>query len=110
MIVNWANDGLLQAYDSKMLVNDGEMLIYDGEMLLNDGKMSLRYYTNFPDSISSHYIWSPVDWKDLNFFLIFLTRLAYAIKVCGLFIKFPLISWAPDLYYYPIPHNYIIIE
>jgi len=32
MMVEWANDGLLQANDGKMLVNDGEMLVNDGEM------------------------------------------------------------------------------
>ena len=28
MMVKWANDGTLQAYDGKMLVNDGEMSIW----------------------------------------------------------------------------------
>ena len=32
MMVNWANDSLLQANDDKMLVNDGEMQVNDGEM------------------------------------------------------------------------------
>ena len=40
MMVRWANDGVLQAYATKMLVNDGEMLI-------NDGEMSLGSYTHF---------------------------------------------------------------
>jgi len=31
-MVEWANDGLLQANDGKMLVNDGEMLVNNGEM------------------------------------------------------------------------------
>ena len=31
-MVKWANDGLLQAYNGKMLVNDGEILVNDGEM------------------------------------------------------------------------------
>ena len=32
MMVKWANDGLLQANATKILVNDGEMLVNDGEM------------------------------------------------------------------------------
>ena len=40
MMVKWANEGLLQAYDGKMLVNDGEMLV-------NDGEMSIWSYTHF---------------------------------------------------------------
>ena len=47
MMVKWANYGLLQAYDGKMLDNDGEMLIKDGEMLVNDGEMSIWWYTHF---------------------------------------------------------------
>ena len=39
-MVIWVNDGLLQAYSSKMLVNDGEMLG-------NDGEMSIWPYTHF---------------------------------------------------------------
>ena len=39
MMVEWANDGLLQA-------NDGKMLVDDGQMLVNDGEMSLWYYTH----------------------------------------------------------------
>ena len=40
MVVKWANDGLLQAYNGKMLVNDGEMLV-------NDDKISIWSYTHF---------------------------------------------------------------
>ena len=40
-MVNWANDGLLQANEGKMLVNDGEMLVNDGEILVNDDEMSI---------------------------------------------------------------------
>ena len=40
MMVNWANDGLIQANDGKMLVNDGEMLV-------NDDEMSIWSCTNF---------------------------------------------------------------
>ena len=32
MMVEWANDGILQANDGQMLVNDGEMVVNDGEM------------------------------------------------------------------------------
>ena len=39
-MVEWSNDGLIQAYDGKMLVNDGEMLV-------NDGEMSIWSYTHF---------------------------------------------------------------
>ena len=46
MMVNWANDGILQANDGEMLVNDGEMLVNDGEMLVNDGEMSIWSYTH----------------------------------------------------------------
>ena len=45
--VQLLNDGLLQAYEGKMLVNDGEMLVNDGEMLVNDGVMSICLYTHF---------------------------------------------------------------
>ena len=40
MMIKWANDGSLQAYASKMLVNDGEMLF-------NDGVMRVWSYTHF---------------------------------------------------------------
>ena len=40
MMVEWANDGLLQA-------NDGEMFVNDGEMLVNDCVMSKWLYTHF---------------------------------------------------------------
>ena len=36
MMVQLSNDGLLQAYDGKMLDNDGEMLVNGGKMLIND--------------------------------------------------------------------------
>ena len=32
MMVRCANDGVLEAYVTKRLVNDGEMLVDDGEM------------------------------------------------------------------------------
>ena len=32
MMVKWANDGLLQTYDGKMLVNDADMPVNDGEI------------------------------------------------------------------------------
>ena len=38
MMVRWANDGVLQANATKMLVNDGQMLINDSERLVNDVK------------------------------------------------------------------------
>ena len=47
MMVKWANYGLLQAYDGKMLDNDGEMLVNDVDMLVNDGEMSIWWYTHF---------------------------------------------------------------
>ena len=54
MMVRWANDGVLQANATKMLVNDCEMLVHDGEMLVNDGEilvndveMSIWSYTHF---------------------------------------------------------------
>ena len=40
MMVKWANDGLLKANATKMLVNDVEMLI-------NDGEMSIWAYTHY---------------------------------------------------------------
>ena len=40
MMVKWANDGLLKANATKMLVNDVEMLI-------NDGEMSIWSYTHY---------------------------------------------------------------
>ena len=47
MMVEWANDGLVQANDGKMLINDdeSEMLVNDGEILddgVNHGIMSIR--------------------------------------------------------------------
>ena len=47
MMVRWVNEGVLQAYATKMLVNNGEMLVNDGEMLVNDGEMSKWSYTHF---------------------------------------------------------------
>ena len=38
VMVKWANDSLLQANATKILVNDGEMLVNDREMLVNDGE------------------------------------------------------------------------
>ena len=40
MMVNWANDGLIQA-------NDGKMHVNDSEMVANDGEMSVWSYTHF---------------------------------------------------------------
>ena len=47
MMVRWANDGVLQANATKMLVNDCEMLVNDGEILVNDVEMSIWSYTHF---------------------------------------------------------------
>ena len=46
MMVKWANYGLLQANDIKMLVHNGEMLVNDGEMIVNDGEMSVCSYSH----------------------------------------------------------------
>ena len=40
MMVKWANYGLLQVNDGKMLFNEGEILVYDDEM-------SVWLYTHF---------------------------------------------------------------
>ena len=54
MMVKWANDGLLQANASKILVNDDEMLV-------NDGEMSSWAYTHF--TIINEHFNTSISWK-----------------------------------------------
>ena len=65
MMVKWENDGLLKAYDGKMLVNDGGLLVNDGErlvndggMVVNDGEMSVWSYTGLELQIVAFFILS----------------------------------------------------